>query len=118
MTVDPANFFRDMLGQWETMANQFGGQAMRTPEAARAMGAATTATAQIQEATREAMGKTLAAYNMPSREEVTGLSERLGGVEDRLARIETLLARIAGDTAPAAPPRPKPTRSKQPGTKA
>ncbi|WP_326525003.1 hypothetical protein [Sphingomonas sp.] len=112
MTSDPASFFRDMLGQWETMANQFGGQAMRTPEAARAMGAATTATAQVQEATREAMGRALAAYNMPSREEVSGLSERLAGVEDRLARIEGLLVRLAGDDAPA---RPKPARTRTPG---
>lgn len=119
MTVDPANFFRDMLGQWETMANQFGGQAMRTPEAARALGAATTATATVQEATRDAMGKALAAYNMPSREEVSGLSERMAGVEDRLARIETLLTRIAGEPAtPAVPPRPRPARSKRPEPKA
>ncbi|MES2339123.1 MAG: hypothetical protein V4537_13595 [Pseudomonadota bacterium] len=117
MTVDPANFFRDMLGQWETMANQVGAQAMRTPEAARAMGAATTATAKVQEVTRDAMGKALAAYNMPSREDVTDLSARLGGVEDRLARIETLLTRIAGDAAPTAPARPKPSRTKQPRAK-
>ena len=52
-----------------------------------------------------------------SREEASGLSERLGGVEDRLARIETLLTRIAGDAAPAAPPRPRPTRTKQPKAK-
>ena len=115
MTADPASFFRDMLGQWETMANQFGGQAMRSPEAARAMGAATTASAQVQQATRDAMAKTLAAYNMPSREEVTGLGERMTGIEDRLARIEALLTRIAGEPAtPATPARPKPARSKQP----
>ena len=118
MTVDPSGFFRDMLGQWETMANQFGGAAMRTPEAARAMGAATTAGAKVQEATRDAMSRTLAAYNMPSREEVTNLAERLAGIEDRLGRIEALLIRMAGDTAPpVAPSRPKPARSKQPQAK-
>lgn len=115
MTVDPANFFRDMLGQWETMANQFGGQAMRSPEVARAMGAATTATARAQEATRDAMSKALVAYNMPSRDEITNLGERLAGVEDRLARIEALLTKIADDPAtPGLPPRPRPARSRQP----
>lgn len=114
MTVDPAALFRDMLGQWETMANQFGGSAMKTPEAARAMGAATTASAQVQDATRDAMGRALAAYNMPSREEVTGLSERLAGVEDTLARIEALLTRIAGDAAAERPARARPRRTKQP----
>ncbi len=118
MTVDPANFFRDMLGQWGTMANQFGAGAKLPPEAGSAMSAATTATAKVQDATRDAMGKALAAYNMPSREEVTGLSERMGGVEDRLARIETLLARIADDAAPpAASSRPRPPRSKPPSAK-
>ena len=114
MTVDPASFFRDMLGQWETMANQFGAQAMRTPEAARAMGAATSATAQVQDATREAMARTLAAYNMPSREEVAGLSERLAGVEGQLARIEALLVKVTGETGAVAA-RPKPRRTKTPG---
>jgi hypothetical protein len=118
MTVDPANFFRDMLGQWESMTNQLGGAALRTPEAARAVGAATTATAKVQEATRDAMGKALAAYNMPSREEVAGLSERIAGVEDQLARIETLLTRLAGDAAPTPPARPRPARSRQPRAKA
>ena len=93
---------------------------MRTPEAARAMGAATTATAKVQEATRDAMGKALAAYNMPSREEVTALSERMAGVEDRLARIETLLTRMAGETRGPGRARraPGPPRSKQPRAKA
>ena len=114
MTVDPAAFFRDMLGQWESMANQYGGQAMKTPQAAQAIGAATSATATVQGATRDAMGKALAAYNMPSREEVTGLSERMGHVEDKLARIETLFERIAGAPAAHAAARPKPARSKKP----
>ena len=119
MTVDPAHYFRDMLGQWETMASQFGGQTIRTPESARAIDATTTATAKVREATRDAMGKALAAYNMPGREEVSGLSERMAGVEDRLARIETLLTRIAGAPAvPTAPPRPGPARSKRPRPKA
>ncbi|URW74568.1 hypothetical protein M9980_08250 [Sphingomonas donggukensis] len=114
MTVDPASFFRDMLGQWESMANQYGAQAMKSPEAARAMGAATSAGAQLQQASKDAMGRALAAANMPSREEVTGLSERMAGVEDRLRRIETLLERIAGAPAETAAPRPKPARSKKP----
>lgn len=113
MTVDPANFFRDMLGQWETMANQFGGKAMRAPDPTGALSAATSATAQVQDATRDAMGKALAAYNMPSREEVSDLGTRMTGVEDRLARIEALLERIANrPAAPSAKP-PKSERARK-----
>lgn len=116
MTVDPPSFFRDMLGQWETMANQFGG-ATRSPEAGRAMDAATAAGAKMQEATHDAMSRTLAAYNMPSREEVTSLADRLSGVEEQLSRIEALLTRMANEPpSPATPPPSEPRRSRVPPT--
>ena len=43
-STDPGAFFRDMLGQWEKMANSFGGDAMKTEEFARGMNAASGAT--------------------------------------------------------------------------
>lgn len=111
--TDPAAFFREMLDQWEAMANRYGGEAMKSAEAARTMGAATIATAQFHEATRDTMARALAAANMPSRAEVTGLSERMAAIDDRLARIEAMIAKLTGAPAPGAD-RPKPARSKKP----
>lgn len=114
---DPAAFFRDMLGQWENAANEFGANLMKSGEFARTVQGATTISLKAQEAAHEAMSRALAAANMPSRGEVADIAARLQGVEERLARIEALLSALAGDrgtAAPAAPARPKPKRTKVP----
>ena len=116
---DPAAFFREMLGQWETIANEVGTGLLKTSEAARTMQSATAATARAKAMGGEMMGRALAAANMPSRDEIVGLSARMAAVEDRLARIETLLERIAGPAAkPDKPGKIKPKRTKTPPKKA
>lgn len=112
-SVDPAAFFREMLGHWETMANQFGNELMKSGEFARTMHGATAAGMKAQEAAREAMSRALAAANMPSREELFDVAARMTALEERLARIETLLTQIAGVPAASAA-RPKPARTRKP----
>lgn len=114
MPTDPAALFRDLLGQWETAANQFGQEMLKSGEAARAMGAATTVTAKGQEATREAMGKALTVFNLPSRAEIVALSEQVARVEERLSRIESLLIKLAGEGAAPAAPKPRVARTRKP----
>lgn len=108
---DPGAFFREMLGQWETMANQFGGQAMKSGEFARVMQGASAATMNAQTAAHQVMDRALAAANMPSRSEVEDLSARLRGIEDSVARIEALLMAQAGISPPE---RPRPSRNRKP----
>jgi len=111
MTADPAAFFRTMLAEWEKAANSVGGQYLRSEDWTRAMHGAGGATLQVQEAMHDAATRALAAANMPSREEVADLSARLGRMEAQLARIEAALG-----AAPAAPDRPRPTRTRKPPT--
>ena len=123
MPNDPAALFRDLLGQWETAANQFGQNMLKSGEAARTMGAATTVAAKGQEATREAMGKALTAFNLPSRVEMVAMAEQVARIDERLSRIESLLIKLAGESAQTAPARPRPARTRRPpeapaGTKA
>lgn len=117
-TSDPGAFFREMLGQWENIANQFGSEMMKSGEFARTMHGATSAGLRAKEAAREAMSRALEAANMPNREEIIGLAERMRAVEERLGRIETLLIRIAGDAVPSQPATPRPARTKKPPKKA
>ena len=112
-TRDPGAFFREMLGQWEGIANQFGTELMKSGEFARTMHGATSASVKAQEVAKDAMGKALAAANIPSREEIVSLGERMILIEERLGRIESLLIKIAGQDAPR-PERPKPARTKKP----
>ena len=114
MSSDPAALFRELLGQWETAANRFGQEVLKSGEAARTMGAATTVAAKGQEATREAMGKALTVFNLPSRAEIVALSEQVSRVEERLSRIESLLIKLAGETTPAVSAKPRPARTRKP----
>jgi len=110
-TPDPAAFFREMLSQWEQMANQFGGQVMKSGEFSRVMQGANSATMTAQAAAHQVMDKALAAANMPSRSEVEDLSARVRRIEESVGRIEALLMAQAGI---APPERPKPKRTRTP----
>ena len=111
---DPGALFRDMLGQWEQMTNQFGGEALKTGEFARVMQGANAAAMQAQGATHQMMDRALAAANMPSRSEVADISARLARIEEAVARIEGIVMAQAGI---APPPRPKPKRTRTAPTK-
>jgi polyhydroxyalkanoate synthesis regulator phasin len=111
---DPGAFFREMLGQWESVANQFGTELMKSGEFARTMHGATSAATRAQEVAKEAMSRALAAANMPSREELAAIGERMSALEERLSRIESLLIKLAGQDAAPKVERPKPARTKKP----
>lgn len=108
MTTDPSVFFRDMLGQWEKMANSFGGEAMKSEEFARGMHTANAATMTMQAALQQQTERALAAANIPTRTDIDALAARIASVEATLLRIE---AKLDG-----APPKPKlgPTRGRKP----
>jgi hypothetical protein len=106
------NMFRDVVNQWEKLANEYGSQFLARPEAAQAMHSATAAGLQVQNAVQDAMTKVLSAANMPSKAEIEALGQRLTSVEASLARIEAILA-SGGNAAPAAA-RSKPTRGRKP----
>lgn len=120
--VDPAQWFREMVTQWETMANQFGGEMSKTPEFNKAMHDMNSAQMAVRQTVHETMEKTLAAANMPSRAEIVDLGERLNRIEETLHRIETRLA-VGGSSAAVAEgaaafsARPKPKRTKKPAAK-
>lgn len=103
---DPAAYFRDMVGQWETFTNQFGGDVMKSQQFAQGMHGASGAAMQGQAATHEVMTRWLAAVNMPSRTEFEDLSARLARIEEAVLRIEAAVA------PQAAIPRPRPRRTR------
>jgi hypothetical protein len=65
----------------------------------------------------ETMSRYLQLVNMPSRQEVLALGERLSGIDERLSRMEALLAgRAVGpdSSTAAAPGANRPPRTKKP----
>jgi len=111
---DPGALFREMLGQWEQMANQLGGQAMTSGEFSRVMQGTSSAAMTAQGAVHQMMDKALAAANMPSRSEVEDLSARVRRIEEAVGRIEALLMAQASTTSPGftPPTRPAPKRTR------
>ena len=114
-TQDPAAFFREMLGEWEKMANSVGGQMLKSDQWSQTMHGANAATMTAQAAMKQVMDRGLAAANMPSRGEIEDISARIGRIEEALFRIEALLTDGA---APPARGTPKPTRGRKPPTPA
>jgi hypothetical protein len=110
---DPGSFFREMLGQWEGVANQLGSELMKSGEFARTVHGATSASLKAQELAKDAMGRALSAANMPSREDIVAVGERMSAMEERLSRIESLLIKLAGHDV-ARVERPRPARTKKP----
>jgi glutathione S-transferase len=106
---DPAAAFRELVTQWERNINSVANQVMGTESFSRLMQEAQRLQLAVQQATSEAMGRRLAALNMPTREDIIRLAEKLTEVDRRLARIEATLdgdPTIAPDEAPrAAKPR-------------
>ena len=112
LPTDPMNMFRDVVNQWEKLANEYGSQFLARPEAAQAMHSVTSAGLQVQNAVQDAMAKVLTAANMPSKVEIETLSQRLTSVEASLARIEAALS--GGSHAAPQSAKPKPTRGRKP----
>ena len=112
--TDPMMMFRDMVAQWEKMANEYGGQFLARPETAELMHKATAANLQVQSAMQGAMEKMLGAANMPTKTQVEALGERLSAVEATLARIEAKLNVASGPASDT----PRPTRARTPAQSA
>jgi hypothetical protein len=120
-TKGPQDFmdaYRQMLGHWEKMANDFGAKFLQQPEAAQAMNGLNNAKVAMQAQMRDGMLKALDAIQIPSKADIEDLGARIAGIEATLARIETLLASGGQPaTVPGSPParKPAPARTRKPG---
>lgn len=110
MATDPGALFRNMLSEWEKIANSAGADFLKTGEWSQLMNGATKAGLEAQAKIKGASDRALAAANLVSRTEFIELSARIGRMEAALERIE---AHLTGAALPT-PERPKPTRGRKP----
>ena len=113
---DPLGMWRDMLDKWERQFNEAGNKVMGQEQFSAVVNKASVLPLAMQKALGEAMAKYFAALNLPSRDDIIALGERLGAVEQELRRLAEAVA-----PAPAAsvvtPPRtrkPKPPPPREP----
>lgn len=116
--TDPVALWRDMLDKMERQFNEAGNKVMGEEKFSAAMNKASVAPLAMQKAIADGMAKYLATLNLPSRDDIVALGERLGAVEQELRRLSSALAPEPVKVADS-PPRtrkPKPAAPKAPAT--
>jgi hypothetical protein len=117
--TDPGERFRELVTEWERGFDALANRFMGTDEFSRAMNQLQNLQLTLQKSLAEAIGKQLAAVNLPSREDVLRLGEAIHELDMRVARMEHKLDEIARATG-VAPERRKqgPPRTKRPPSSA
>ncbi|MGY4496683.1 hypothetical protein ACVWYH_000610 [Bradyrhizobium sp. GM24.11] len=113
--TDPVALWQKMVGDMEKGFNSFATKAMETPEFSQAMNRAGGAAAGAQKQFGELMEKYLLSMNLPSREQMTGIAERLQSIEGQLGEIRSMLSQMSANSG-ASPidAAPRPPRTKRP----
>lgn len=104
--MDPMKAWREWFVQSERDWSEQLTALMKDDNVARALGQQIHAGLHKQQMLAQALAGPLAAMNVPTREDLVALGERIGRLEDAVARVEALATRLA----PAAAPRPERTR--------
>ncbi|MCP3458949.1 MULTISPECIES: hypothetical protein [unclassified Bradyrhizobium] len=112
---DPVALWQKMIGEMEKGFNSFATNAMETPEFSQAMNRAGGVAAGAQKQFGDVMEKYLLSMNLPSREQMTGIAERLQSIEGQLGEIKSMLSQMSASsgTSPAGAA-PRPPRTKRP----
>jgi hypothetical protein len=115
--TDPVALWQKMVGEMEKGFNSFATKAMETPEFSQAMNRAGGVAAGAQKQFGDLMEKYLVSMNLPSREQMTGIAERLQSIEGQIGEIKSMLNQMSaasGGGQAGAAPRPPRTRRPPP----
>jgi len=115
-TNDPVAMWQKMMGEMEKGFNSFANQAMSSPEFSQAVNRAGGVAAGAQKQLSELMEKYLVSMNLPSREQVTALAERLQSIEAQIGEMKSMLSQMAAGsgTAQGFDGTPRPPRTRRP----
>ena len=105
--------WREWVSQSERQWNTFLTQAMGSESYSQSVGRFMEFYVAAQKQLGESMGRYLTALNLPTRDDLLGLGDRLAAIETRLARIETTLAH-GGGAGDDAMPATRPPRTRRP----
>jgi hypothetical protein len=96
--TDPVALWQKMVGEMEKGFNSFANQAMSSPEFSQAVNRAGGVAAGAQKQLGDLMEKYLVSMNLPSRDQVTGLAERLQSIEGQIGEIKSMLSQMAASS--------------------
>ena len=94
---DPVALWQNMVGEMEKGFNSFATKAMETPEFSQAVNRAGGVAAGAQKQFGDLMEKYLLSMNLPSREQMTGIAERLQSIEGQIGEIKSMLSQMSAN---------------------
>lgn len=110
-STDFFELWRTLFQNWESQANAVLSRASQQEGFGREMNRALGVSLQMQAAFNEAVEKAMAGMNLPTRTELTRLSEQLTGID---AKLDRLMAAQQLDPAAGADEPRKPARTRRP----
>lgn len=93
---DPSALWREMVAQWEQGVNALATQVMSTGEFSRDVNRMMGVSLRMQKAMQQMLGRYFDALNLPTKDDLKGLGERLQAMEEQLGRVVAALERLAG----------------------
>ncbi len=89
-TSDPLAPWRDLVTQWEKGINSLANTTMASDQFSGTVNTAMGVSLRMQQKMGELMATYLTTLNLPSKADITAVSERLASIEARLDQIATL----------------------------
>ncbi len=87
---DPLAPWRDLVNQWEKGMNSLANTTMGSEQFSGGVNTAMNLSLRMQQKMGEVMATYLTTLNLPSKADITAVSERLASIEARLDRIASL----------------------------
>ena len=100
--LDPMKAWRDWFVQNEREWSGSLTGIMKNEEVARAVGQEINASLLREQMLAQSMAGSLAKMNMPTRDDIVALSDRVGRLEDAIARVEAALVQMKAGATTAA----------------
>ncbi|MEO6043837.1 MAG: poly(R)-hydroxyalkanoic acid synthase subunit PhaE [Tepidiformaceae bacterium] len=97
--ADPFEMWRDWMANSERQWNGFLNNAMATDQFTQSMGQFMDVYLNMQKSMNEVMGRYMSALNLPTRNDILTLGERLSAIEDHLGTIESALGAMKSPAA-------------------
>lgn len=114
---DPFSLWRDLLSQWEKGANRLATEAAATDAFSEGMHKSLGTSLAAKKMSTDVANRYLAALNVPNREDIAALGERLQAIEERLIALAETVEHLAdgrGDATTRALSVAGPRRTRKP----
>ena len=95
-TFDPMKAWRDWVVGSEREWSEAVSQITKNDAVARALGQEVNAAVYRQQMLTQSMAAPMAMMNMPTRDDIVALGERIGRLEDAVARVEAAVVNFKG----------------------